>query len=304
MSLYHKYRPNTLDEMVGNEETIDSLKTILTRKRVDIPHVFLFFGPSGCGKTTVARILAKELGANDMDITEINFADQNGVDTARDIRAKMFYRPSCGEARVWILDEFHMATAQAINCLLKPMEDTPPFTYFMICTTNPAKVIGTTKTRSVQYVLNSYTEDQIKYIVKRVARGEKKPLSQEVYDTIAASSFGSGRLALNILEKVIDLPEEKQVATAKIVADMEMEGQFIGKLLLNKKTDWKDIAQAITNAKSEPESIRQQILGYATAIILKSANPRAYLILECFHEDFYTTGKSGLARACWMTMNV
>lgn len=107
VELYRKYRPQNLSEMVGNEATIKSLKAELENGS----HVFLFTGPAGCGKTTLARIIAKEVGAGDLSIKEINSAENRGIDTAREVQEQMRYNPSDGEALVWIFDEcFHKDT--------------------------------------------------------------------------------------------------------------------------------------------------------------------------------------------------
>ncbi len=107
IELYRRYRPTTLDQMVGNEATIKSLKAELENGS----HVFLFTGPAGCGKTTLARIIAKEVGAGDLSIKEINSAENRGIDTAREVQEQMRYNPSDGDALVWIFDEcFHKDT--------------------------------------------------------------------------------------------------------------------------------------------------------------------------------------------------
>lgn len=107
LELYRKYRPETLDDMVGNEATIKSLKKELENGS----HVFLMTGPAGCGKTTLARIMAREVGAGEFSIHEINSAENRGIDTARDVMEQMRFCPADGNAIVWIFDEcFHKDT--------------------------------------------------------------------------------------------------------------------------------------------------------------------------------------------------
>ena len=129
MELYRKYRPNALDEMVGNEATIKSLKKELENGS----HTFLMTGPAGCGKTTLARIMAKEVGAGPLSIHEINSAENRGIDTAREVMEQMRFNPSDGNAIVWIFDECHQWLAPVQNAFLKALEDTPAHCYFFLC---------------------------------------------------------------------------------------------------------------------------------------------------------------------------
>ena len=119
MELYRKYRPNTLDEMVGNQATIKSLQKELENGS----HVFLMTGPAGCGKTTLARIMAKEVGAGPLSIHEINSAENRGIDTAREVMEQMRFNPSDGDAIVWIFDECHQWLGPVQNAFLKALED-------------------------------------------------------------------------------------------------------------------------------------------------------------------------------------
>ena len=105
MSLYQKYRPQTLDEVLGNEDLLHSLSNMLNSD--EIPHAFLFTGPTGCGKTTLGRIVAKGIGAKGNDYREVDSAQFNGVATVREIRNQAQFRPQEGKARVWLLDGPH-----------------------------------------------------------------------------------------------------------------------------------------------------------------------------------------------------
>lgn len=103
MALYHKYRPTTFDEVVGNEQVIASLKAEMQKETP--AHAYLLYGPTGCGKTTLGRIIAKELGCHEDDFTEVDSADFRGIDTVREMRRQSQFQPMSGKCRVWLLDE-------------------------------------------------------------------------------------------------------------------------------------------------------------------------------------------------------
>ena len=157
MELYRKYRPQTEDEMVGNESAIKAVKKELENGS----HVFLFTGNAGCGKTTMARIIAKEVGAGDLSIREINSAENRGIDTARDILEQMQYMPSDGDALVWIFDECHKWTNDMQNAMLKPLEDTPDHVYFFLCTTDPQKLIKPLVTRCSVVAMKPLNDEEM-----------------------------------------------------------------------------------------------------------------------------------------------
>ena len=124
MSLYHEHRPETLDEMEGNESTIKALRSVLSKPKNEIPHAFLLTGESGCGKTTLARIIKTKLACSDYNYKEVDSADFRGIDTIREIRRHMKLKGLGGGIRIWLLDECHMISRDGMNALLKALEDT------------------------------------------------------------------------------------------------------------------------------------------------------------------------------------
>jgi len=201
--LYKKYRPKDFEGVVGQTDALKSLQQMAKNKK--IPHALLFTGPSGCGKTTLARIVRRELGCGKHDFSEVNCADFRGIDMVRDIRSRMMQAPISGSCRVWLIDEAHRLTGDAMDAFLKILEDTPDHVYFMLATTNPQKLLKTVRTRCTEISVKSLSNKDIVKLVTDVAKKEGKTLPKEVAKKIADKCEGSARQALVLLHQIIDL---------------------------------------------------------------------------------------------------
>lgn len=300
MEIYKRYRPKTLDRVIGNQSTVSSLKNMLERNT--LPHVLLFLGPSGCGKTTLARILTTELGCDDLDYTELNCSDFRGIDTVRSIMRKMNLAP-IGKCRVYLLDEVHKMSGDGQNAALKMLEDTPPHIYFFLCTTDPNKLIKTLRNRCTEMAVESLRDEQMDTLLLRVCKREKIELEDTIKEDIILSAQGSARMALVLLDKIASLaPEQRAEALAQKVAE-ENEAIELCRALI-KGDPWKRIAEILRSIKGDPEAIRYAVLGYATAILLKGAdNRKAILVLDCFKDNFYDSKTAGLVYAAYSVVN-
>ena len=298
MELYRKYRPQTEDEMVGNESAIKAVKKELENGS----HVFLFTGNAGCGKTTMARIIAKEVGAGDLSIREINSAENRGIDTARDILEQMQYMPSDGDALVWIFDECHKWTNDMQNAMLKPLEDTPDHVYFFLCTTDPQKLIKPLVTRSSVVAMKPLSNEEMTYLLKRTARAEGKKLTPEVVNAIIEQADGGSRKALKLLAKVLYLDsEDEQLEVLSACDDENAETIELCRCLLSESCNWAKLAQIIKELDmSEPERIRQAVMGYMNAVLLKGKmNQNAVCALQAFGANpTFNNGKFQITIAC------
>jgi Holliday junction resolvasome RuvABC ATP-dependent DNA helicase subunit len=204
-----KYRPRTWDEIWGNEEVVEGLRSVFSKPPERRPHVFLLVGRSGCGKTTIARIINKELGCSDVEYSEINAADKRGIDCIRDIILDCGFLPLFGEVKLFVLDEVHELTTEAQNALLKVLEDTPEHVYFVLCTTEPGKIIETIKTRCTTYHVNPLQPSIIRDRLDWVCKEERKKVQDELLESISKVCNGSPRLALVLLDQIKDIDDAK-----------------------------------------------------------------------------------------------
>jgi DNA polymerase III gamma/tau subunit len=300
MSLSVKYRPKLLKEIVGNDNTIKSMRVLF--ERGDMPHTLLFTGPSGSGKTTLARIVAKFLKCSDWDFKEMNTADFRGIDSAREIVQQMNLNPLNGPCRVWLLDEAHQLTKDAQHALLKALEDCPAHVYFLLATTEPEKLLSTIKTRCVTFALRALNDKEMGLVIQHAVEGEKQSVPKEVIDQIVLDSNGSARMALSILDKVIGMDEVEMLESAKQTAAETNEAINLCRALIGKRP-WKEVSTILQGLTQDPESVRRAVLGYASAVLLKSGQGQSFVVLDSFSKDFFTTGKAGLTMACYMAVN-
>ncbi len=290
--LYKRFRPKSLERVVGNASTVKALQSMIEKKTV--PHAILFSGPSGCGKTTLTRILRTELGCLDVDYCEMNSSSFRGVDTIREIIRTMQLAPTGGKCRVWALDEVHQLTKDAQNAALKMLEDTPDHVYFILATTDPQRLLRTIITRCMHLPVERIRDADMEKLVARVVAKEEINTTADVVDELILAAEGSARLALVLLEKIRGLPPEHQLRAVRKKLEEDREAIVLCRALL-KKEKWVKVASILQGIKEEPESVRRSVLGYARAMILKSNDVQAYAVLRAFESNFYDSKAAGLA---------
>lgn len=291
MSLHLDYRPQNLDEIIGNEDTILKLEKQL--KNPDGPHVFLLSGTRGCGKTTLARIATQMIDCNELDIVEIDVANNRGKDDATKLMEGIRYMPMYGSSKAYILDEVHMGTPAYFNALLKTLEDTPEHVYFFLCTTDPQKVLATVKSRCSQYEVNPLTQKEIIQLLEWVCENEEKELDKSELKKISEVCEGIPREALIILDQVIDLEPDQRLKAIEISKEKERELRDLCQALLDGKS-WKVVASILKGLKAEPEKIRHGVLGYMNSVLL-NGNESAAIIMEEFRTPCYTRAELTLS---------
>jgi DNA polymerase III gamma/tau subunit len=294
---YRKYRPTKLKRVLGQDGAVKVLRR--KWKSDNIPHAILLYGPYGTGKTTLARIVAKCLKCSRHDFNEKNAADYRGIDSIREIRGTVNLAPIDGDTRVWLLDEVHKATNDAQNAMLKLLEDPPDHAYFILCTTEPERLLSGIRQRCLCIKLNPISETNLTKIVKRICAKEKIKLSDEVLERLVEYANGSAREALQILDKIYELESDEQLEAIEKVS-IKTATIAIARLLLNKHTKWKDIAPLLKELENEdPEQIRYMVLGYAKTLLLKKDSPRAFRMMMAFCDNFYDSKFSGVVAACY-----
>ena len=200
-ALYRKYRPNTLDELVGQPDVVALISEQVIKN--NLGHAYLFSGPRGVGKTSLARIIATTIGCDPVfDITEIDAASHNKVDDIRELNDSVnFIASSPGKKRVFILDEVHMLSNAASNAFLKTLEEPPEHVIFILATTEPERVIETIRSRTTHLAFKRIGNEEIVTTLEKISKKEKIKLSKEILEYISNQSDGSLRDAINLFEQ-------------------------------------------------------------------------------------------------------
>ena len=224
-ALYRKYRPQTLEEVGGQDTIVKIIKNSIKNNKIN--HAYLFAGPRGTGKTSIAKIFAEMVNCenlqngipcgkctnctqvNNSDTIEIDAASNNGVNEIRELRNNVNLVPSYGKYKIYIIDEVHMLTTEAFNALLKTLEEPPAHIIFILATTDPHKIPETILSRCQRLDFKKISENSIVNRLKQIVDEEHIEIEEEALKEIARLSDGGMRDSIGMLDQAIAYSDQK-----------------------------------------------------------------------------------------------
>jgi len=301
--LYRKYRPQNFNEIIGQEHVVRTLSNALSSDLIS--HAYIFSGPRGSGKTTIARLLAKAVNCRNrkdgqsepcgkcsscleikegrsLDLIEIDAASHRGIDEIRELRDGIKFAPVKEKHKVFVIDECHQLTKEAVNALLKTLEEPPAHAIFIMATTEIHKMIPTIISRCQRFDFRKLT---LKEIVKRleiVAKKEKTKITKSALELIALNSGGSIRDAEGLLDQVLTFAgtlggqDEIKVADIKDLlglTDTRLISEFVDFISTkNRKGAIKFLGQTFARGY-DPQEFTNALIRYLRQTMLLKINP-------------------------------
>lgn len=296
MNLITKYRPEKLAEVFGQDAVVRSLQATVKKKD---SQVFLFSGPSGCGKTTLSRIVARMYGVEDKSVMEIDAASRTGIDDMRQLQEVLQYRPFGDSGkRAVILDECHALSKNAFDSLLKSLEDPPKHIVWFFCTTNPAKIPATLKTRCTKFELRLVLDKELGELYDFIYEQEKLNIPGDVGDLLIKEAKGSPRQLLSNIVVARTARTKKEAAEllrTAVETDASLE---LCRFVADGGGSWTKCMGLLSKLQGEsPEGVRILITNYLGKC-LKDAKTDENAVMYMSKLDAFSTsyvGTDGIA---------
>lgn len=298
--LYRKYRPQTIEQIVGQEHIKKALANAIQMDRIS--HAYLFTGPRGTGKTSTARIFAKSLNCEKgptispcnecencknitnsipIDVIEIDAASNRSVNDADEIIQKVALAPVQSRYKIYIIDEVHMLTNQAFNALLKTLEEPPKNVIFILATTEVHKVLDTIKSRCQRFDFKRITTDDIAKHLRYISDSEGINITDEALSYIAQNSAGGMRDSIALLDQLSVLNSSDTAISVDDINNLLGRLSFnslsnlFGAIVESDQNKALDVLNEIYNQGNEPVQILSNMLEYfRNALILKSVGDK------------------------------
>ena len=290
--LYRKYRPQRLEEVVGQEHIKKALKNAIELNKIS--HAYLFTGPRGTGKTSTARIFAKSLNCKEgptinpcgvcenciditnstpMDVIEIDAASNRKVEDAQNILEKVMYAPVNSRYKIYIIDEVHMLSTTAFNALLKTLEEPPKNVIFILATTEVHKVLDTIKSRCQRFDFKRITTDDIVKHLRYISDKEKINITDDALFTIAKNSAGGMRDSIALLDQLSVLDGEDAITTDDINnllgrLSFDTLNSLADKIVNSKPQEAIEDLEKIYNSGNEPVQILTNLMDYLKNLLI------------------------------------
>ena len=307
--LYRKYRPQKLEEIVGQEHIKQALSNAINLGKIS--HAYLFTGPRGTGKTSTARILAKSLNCINgptvepcgrctscvditnsvpIDVIEIDAASNRKVEDAQNILEKIQYVPVNGKYKIYIIDEVHMLTNTAFNALLKTLEEPPKNVVFILATTESHKVLDTIKSRCQRFDFRRITTDDIAKHLRYISDKEKINISDGALYSIAKNSAGGMRDSIALLDQVSILGESKEITEDDINnllgrLSFDVLYEMAEKIIQSDSINAIKLLEKVYNSGNEPVQILNNLMYYfKNLLIVKNCDNETSIELTNLNE--------------------
>jgi DNA polymerase-3 subunit gamma/tau len=289
-ALYLKYRPQTFEDVVGQEPITRTLRNALRQGRVR--HAYLLAGPRGTGKTTMARLLAKAVNCHApeeerpcnacpicvaitegrlLDLIEIDAASNRGIDEIRDIREKVGFRPNEGRYKVYVLDEAHMLTEPAFNALLKTLEEPPPHVIFALVTTDPHKIPATIISRCQRFDFRRLPLQAIVERLAYIAEQEGVTFEPAALELIAHQGTGAMRDAISLLDQLASYGDEITLDQVQMVLGTvasEAAGKLAACLADGDVAGGLDLINRTVADGADPRQFGREVVEYLRGLLL------------------------------------
>ncbi len=299
--LYRKYRPQTLEALVGQEHIKKTLTSAIELGKIS--HAYLFTGPRGTGKTSTARILAKSLNCKNgptvhpcgecesckditnsipIDVIEIDAASNRKVEDAQNILEKIQYVPINGKYKIYIIDEVHMLSTHAFNALLKTLEEPPENVIFILATTEVHKVLDTIKSRCQRYDFKRITTSDIIKHLRYISDQEKIKISDDALSVIANNSAGGMRDSISLLDQLSILGETREISAEDVNSilgriSFDVLFELTNSIISSNPGDGIKIINDIYNSGNEPLQILINLSEYFKNMLVAKTCSRKLL---------------------------